>query len=63
MDLDLKKLRNGDVVFCPLCNKGTLKPEFGVSPDTATHFECTNCKEQLILNIRMPSKTDKPAQK
>ena len=44
----LKKLRNGEKVTCPLCNKGTMVPTG--NHKTTRGFECSSCKKKLNIN-------------
>ncbi len=63
MAIDIAMLRSGGNVVCPVCNTGLLRSFNADTPDKATKFSCSHCGEKLILNIRMPSRTDKPALK
>ena len=53
MDIDVKKLRAGGDVVCPICKKGVFKPESGIESSKATRFSCSKCGEKIILNLRM----------
>lgn len=44
----IKKLRTGEKVQCPLCNKGTM---VAVGDYKITHgFYCSHCKEKLNID-------------
>lgn len=44
----LNKLRRGEEVICPLCNKGVMVP---VGDYKITHgFHCSHCKKRLNLD-------------
>ena len=44
----MKRLRNGETVTCPLCEKGVLESK---GDYRVTHcFECTECKKKLNIN-------------
>ena len=44
----IKKLRSGEKVQCPLCNKGTM---ISVGDCIKSHgFYCSHCKQKLNIN-------------
>lgn len=46
----LKRLKNGEKVVCPACNKGILIP-IGTDNATKAHsFKCDKCSELIIIN-------------
>lgn len=53
MAININKLRNGEIVKCPCCNKGVLNPANGTTPDKAGNFKCSECGEKLHLNFRI----------
>lgn len=47
LDDIVKRLRNGEVVKCPLCEKGKLEP---VGDYRTTYaFRCSGCGERLLM--------------
>ena len=44
----VKKLRNGDKVKCDLCNEGYMVTPYDYK--TSHYFECSHCKEKLIID-------------
>jgi len=51
MGIDLKKIRAGEKIACPLCRNGYFVPMYGASCKDAPRFQCTSCKEKLSINI------------
>ena len=49
----VNRLRNGEAVLCPLCQKGTLVGMTERPPEKETHFICPECKKKLILSLKM----------
>lgn len=43
------KLKSGETVKCDLCNEGILKP-VGADYKHTNCFECSHCKEKLIID-------------
>lgn len=41
IDIDLGKLRNGEIVKCPKCKTGTLRTDY--DPKTSHYFKCDKC--------------------
>ena len=48
VDIDFKKLREGEKVECPECKKGILCTEH--DPKTSHHFECNECGLQINMD-------------
>lgn len=51
MAIDINKLRNGEIIKCPCCYKGVLKPAYEATPDKAGCFKCSECGGKLHLNF------------
>lgn len=50
-----KEIQTNGKVLCPLCRKGFLKSNPDVPFEKQRKFECTNCKEKLLVNSKMPN--------
>lgn len=44
----IERLRKGEKVICPLCEKGTLETRGNYR--TSPGFQCTHCKKRLNIN-------------
>ena len=46
----LKKLRDGEQVICPICNKGIMKPINNADYKIAHGFQCGSCGETMNID-------------
>lgn len=58
MDIDIVKIRKGEKIKCPLCNKGYFISATNAKVDKASAFKCSSCGEKLIINYRMTQPTE-----
>lgn len=49
----IKKIKEKGECGCPLCGKGILFADKDIPVEHQTSFECSYCKEKLIINIKM----------
>lgn len=52
MAIDVKKIRKGEKVMCPLCNKGHFISATSAALEKASMFKCSHCGEKLIINYK-----------
>lgn len=46
------RLKTGEIVKCPKCRIGTVKPDpISSPPEKALYFKCTNTKCDLLLHF------------
>lgn len=48
----IKEIKDTGTANCPLCNKGNFVARNDVPIEKQTQFQCTNCKEKIILRIK-----------
>lgn len=48
IDIDVKKLRNGEDVKCPECKEGILRTPY--DPKTTHSFKCDKCGMRINWN-------------
>lgn len=48
----IKEIRKNKKAQCPLCNSGYFVARADAPVEKQTQFECSNCKEKLIVRIK-----------
>ena len=49
----IKEIRENGKARCPLCQVGNFVARDDIPLEKQTQFQCSNCKEKIILRIKL----------